>query len=86
MYYSRKPRYPIDVWNVYEPTMNGEPRTNNQAELWHGQLKEAVRIQYPPFYTIAKELQKQHANSNVLRNQLITRMVFKKKKKEKDSC
>lgn len=56
--------------------MNGEPRTNNQAEIWHGHLKESVRINKPPFYIIAKELQKQHANSNVLRNQLMTGMVF----------
>jgi hypothetical protein len=60
--------------------MNGEPRTNNQAEIWHGHLKESVRINKPPFYIIAKELQKQHANSNVLRNQLMTGVVFKKKK------
>ena len=44
------------------------------------QLKEAVRISHPPFYTIAKELQKQHANGNVLRNQIITGIVIKRKK------
>uniref|UniRef100_A0A914XWF0 Uncharacterized protein n=1 Tax=Panagrolaimus superbus TaxID=310955 RepID=A0A914XWF0_9BILA len=80
----KEPRYAIDIWNVYEATINKEPRTNNQSEIWHGQLKEAVRINHPPFYVISKELQKQHSNGIVLRNQLITGVIFKKKKVQAD--
>uniref|UniRef100_A0A914Z961 Uncharacterized protein n=1 Tax=Panagrolaimus superbus TaxID=310955 RepID=A0A914Z961_9BILA len=80
----KEPRYAIDIWNVYDAIVKNEPRTNNQSEIWHGQLKEAVRINHSPFYVIAKELQKQHANNNVLRNQFITDVVFKKKKVQAD--
>ena len=31
----RAPRFPVDTWNVYERTLEGEARTNNSVEGWN---------------------------------------------------
>ena len=31
----KNPRFPITLWNVYNRTLNNEPRTNNSAEAGH---------------------------------------------------
>ena len=36
--------FPIDMWSVYEPTLNGEARTNNYAEAAHRLTSIADRI------------------------------------------
>ena len=31
----KKPRYPIDEWNLHEAIVNGTSRTNNFCESWN---------------------------------------------------
>ncbi|CAF0740712.1 unnamed protein product [Brachionus calyciflorus] len=38
-----KPRYLIEVWNLYERIKLDLPRTNNSVESWHSRLKPDVR-------------------------------------------
>ncbi|CAF0933776.1 unnamed protein product [Brachionus calyciflorus] len=38
-----EPRYPIEIWNLYERIKLDLPRTNNSVESWHSRLKPDVR-------------------------------------------
>ena len=29
------PRYPVNLWNMHQRTINNSMRTNKQAEAWH---------------------------------------------------
>ncbi|CAF1542048.1 unnamed protein product [Adineta ricciae] len=42
-----KPRYPIELWNMHERTINGAMRTNNQAEAWHRRFNSAIECEHP---------------------------------------
>lgn len=68
----RPPRYPISLWNVFDLTMDGDPRTNNRTEAWHRSLRTCVRISHPPFYHIVEELKNQEKMAFTLRNQLLS--------------
>ena len=36
------PRFPPELWNVHEATVNGAPRTNNQCEGWNNRFFHLV--------------------------------------------
>ena len=55
----RRPRYPIDTWNVYQRTLDQLDRTNNVVEAWHRRLNLLVGKAHPTLYTFLTELQKE---------------------------
>ena len=43
----KNPRFPITLWNVYNRTLNNEPRTNNSAEAGHRRFQAELNSSHP---------------------------------------
>lgn len=56
------PRYPPQLWNAYEATLQGLHRTNNVSEGWHTRFMTVVGRLHPDLYTLLKELRKEQAD------------------------
>ena len=50
------PRYGIEVWNVYQTTMDGTGRTNNVCESWNHSFGHLVGHKNPGLYHIIKSM------------------------------
>ena len=50
----RDPLFPITVWNMYEQTLQGLPRTNNTVEGWHRSFQANVGGCHLNFINILK--------------------------------
>ncbi len=62
------PQFRIDLWNMYERTLNQSMRTNNQAEAWHRRLNSVVQCEHPSLWMFLESLQKEE---NYIRCQIV---------------
>jgi len=44
------PLFPPPVWNVFEPTVNGNDRTNNLCEAWNRGFSAVIGQQHPSLW------------------------------------
>ena len=51
------PRFPPELWNVHEATVNGAPRTNNQCEEWNNRFFHLVGYKHPSIWTLIEAIQ-----------------------------
>ena len=54
----RNPRFPKSWWNVYERTLNNDPRTNNCAKAGHRRLQSEFDNAHPTLWTFITTLRK----------------------------
>jgi hypothetical protein len=53
------PRYPIELWNMHQRTINNSMRTNSQAEAGHRRLISVIESQHPSLWNFIQSLQKE---------------------------
>ncbi|CAF3132957.1 unnamed protein product [Rotaria sp. Silwood2] len=53
------PRYPIELWNMYQRTIDDSMRTNNLAEAWHRRFNSVVQFQHPSLWIFIQSLRKE---------------------------
>ena len=53
----RRPRFPPALWNVYNATLAGAPRTNNLCEGWNHGTGSTLAIERPRLADTIKRLQ-----------------------------
>ena len=53
-----KPRLALEWWNVYERTLDGDPRTNNNAEAGHRRSQSEFDSSHPSLWTFIQTLKK----------------------------
>lgn len=58
----RNPLFPVEMWTVYQRTLDGEARTNNFAEASHRRLQGEFAVDHPSLFDFIKGLQ--HAQHN----------------------
>ena len=67
----RAPRFPIDLWNVYNKTVDDEPRTNNSIEGFHRGFESLVAcILHPTIWKFFAAIQKQHGMTQYILDQI----------------
>ncbi|XP_031639266.1 uncharacterized protein LOC116351317 [Contarinia nasturtii] len=54
----QSPRFAIPVWNVYENTLAGFPRTNNNVEGWHNKIN-SMWGKHPNLFTFIEKLKEE---------------------------
>lgn len=52
----RPPMFPKELWNVYDITLQGLPRTNNHIEGWHNALRKFVGQSHPNIFKFIDSL------------------------------
>ncbi|CAF4495412.1 unnamed protein product, partial [Rotaria magnacalcarata] len=62
------PRYPVNLWNMHQRTINNSMRTNNQTEAWHRRLNSVIQCEHPSLWIFIQSLQKEE---NYIRCQLV---------------
>ena len=53
------PRFPVELWNMFNRTMNDSMRTNNQAEAWHRRFNSVIDCEHPSLWNFLQSLQKE---------------------------
>ncbi|CAF1040298.1 unnamed protein product [Didymodactylos carnosus] len=53
------PRFPIELWNMHQRTINHSMRTNNSAEAWHRRLNSVIQCQHPSLWIFIESIQKE---------------------------
>lgn len=51
-----QPRYPIPTWNVFERTLQGVSRTNNEVEGWNRRFNTVVAKRHPNIFALVEAL------------------------------
>lgn len=65
------PRFPPPTWNVYDLVRDGQQRTNNNVEGWHGHFQRMVVAHHLNLWRFLGELQKEQHDQELKRNQLL---------------
>ena len=53
------PRYPVELWNMRERTLNDAMRTNNNAEAWHRRFNSVIDCEHPSLWVFIQSIQKE---------------------------
>ena len=76
---SRKtPRFSLELWNCYERTKEGIPRTNNNIEGWHNALQSTIKS-HPHLLSLIDSLKLEQSNTENVYIKLSTGQVNKRK-------
>ena len=67
------PLFPPPVWNVFEPTVNGDDRTNNLCEAWNRGFRVVVGQQHPSLWCAFDAFQQDAAAASTT---IIARQAF----------
>lgn len=62
-------RFPPELWNVHEQTLNDDPRTNNMCEGWNSRFSQLVGFYHPSIWKLIKHLQIEECNSTTMLSQ-----------------
>jgi len=62
------PRFPPQVWNVYDLVLNGDERTNNAVEGWHNHLQKMMVVHHGSLWRFLDILKKEETQ---IRNTIV---------------
>jgi len=54
----RPPIFSLDLWNQYDPTLEGLPKTNNSVEGWHKAFLSLLAAIHPTIWRLIDTLKK----------------------------
>ncbi|CAF3614585.1 unnamed protein product [Rotaria socialis] len=56
------PKCLVELWNIYQGTLDDSMRTNNLAESWHRRFSSVVQFQHPSLWIFIQSLKKGEEN------------------------
>lgn len=59
------PRYPPNLWNVYNATLEGKAATNNASEGWHNRFAGMLDKSHPDIYNLLEALKKEQGDTEI---------------------
>lgn len=66
--------FPLQLWNVYELTLLGLPRTNNVVEAWHNAIKIMFGINHPNIFKFITGIKTEQDSVEILISKLISQI------------
>lgn len=66
------PRYPLEMWNVYNRTIDDEARTNNAVEGWHHKFNKMVNKRRVSMFSLLDEIRNEQNDTEAAILQLNT--------------
>ena len=76
-----KPVYPPETWNVWEVTLTGEDRTNNQTEGWKNRFKNLARHYQLSVYLLIEKMQQEVTLDKMKLQQISAGISLRRKKR-----
>ena len=76
--------YPIEMWNVHESTLQGDPRTNNFSEGGNNSLNQSAGCANPTICKFIEKLQLYNTEAEMKLLQLMTGQPPARKKRNKE--
>ena len=61
----KKPLYDIEMWNLYNRTIENIPRTTNSVEVWHNAFQIRVNLKNPTLSRIISKIKKEQRNLKI---------------------
>ena len=68
----RPPLFPVEMWNQYERTIQGEDRTNNHAEAAHRKIYAELGVHHPVIWKFVDRLKKIQRSRDAYYEQLVS--------------
>ena len=62
----RPPLYPINMWNQYNATLEGMPRTNNSVEGWHRGFDALTTRYHHSLYDIIENFRREQGLNELM--------------------
>lgn len=56
------PRFPIEMWNMFNRLQDNLPRTNNSLEAWHNSFQKNIDCHHPSVEKLISHFQKEQSN------------------------
>ncbi|CAF4704967.1 unnamed protein product [Rotaria socialis] len=63
--WSKKPLFPIEIWNVYDRTVVNLPRSNNSIEGWQNAFARLVAIVHPSITKLTEKIRREQSKFEV---------------------
>lgn len=76
-----KPKFNLQLWNVYERVIQDLPRSNNAIEGWHNAFNNRVSIKHPSITKLAKCILREQSKFEIDIERLRTGQQPNKRKK-----
>lgn len=73
-----KPNFPKELWNVYERTLEGIPRTNNSLKSWHKQFAQSMT--HPDVNDLVNKFREEQHSMELSYKQLKSSDYYQRKK------
>jgi len=67
----RNPSFAINLWNQYDATMQGLPKTNNSIEGWHRKFSSSLSSHHPSIWKFIDALKKEQSINELQIEQFI---------------
>lgn len=64
------PRFPPQLWNVYELVLNKQQRTTNSVESWHSRFQRMIQSHHSGVWKFLENIQKDENENQVIITQL----------------
>ena len=61
------PMFPVRIWNCYERTLQGLPRTNNSVEGWNRRFNSIVSKSHPGVFSLLEALRNEENYAQAMR-------------------
>jgi hypothetical protein len=61
----KKPKFPIELWNVHDRVSSNLPRSNNSIEGWHNAFARRVSIVHPTINKLTDKIRREQSKFEV---------------------
>jgi hypothetical protein len=68
----RPPLFPIKLWNCYNGTLDGLPKTNNSCEGWHTSFTSLLSSSHPSIWNFIDAIRKEQSMNEIRIEQYIS--------------
>lgn len=78
-------RFPIELWNMYNHSLEGYPRTNNGVEGWHNSIRLFFGISHPSIFKFISGIKQEQNMTELSISQSIAGIPLNKNQKKSDA-
>lgn len=77
-------KFPIELWNVYQLTLDGYPRTNNAVEAWHNAIKIFFGVHHPNIFNFIDGIKKEQDANEIIIAKMMSGIPTENKNKKQE--